>query len=66
MGNPELGYQFKIGDTVAYRRDTWRKGTVIAIEPNKVHVLWNKRTTLVDTQKLTLIDSRTHEQTRTP
>jgi len=66
MGTPGLGYQFKIGDTVAYRKDTWRKGTIIAITPKKAHILWKIKTTLVDIQKLVLIDSRTNEQTRTP
>jgi len=58
MGTPRLGYQFKIGDTVAYRRDTWRKGTVIEINPlsSEVRILWKKYTTTVSDRKLVLIN----------
>lgn len=62
MGTPGLGYQFKLGDKVAYRKDTWREGTwregtVVEISPlsNKVLVLWARKTVTVDPRKSTLI-----------
>lgn len=58
-----MNFKFKVGDKVAYKRDTYRKGTVIATAPacNKVHVFWKRRTTVVNADELKLI-----EQTNKP
>ena len=57
MATPHIDFQFKVGDKVAYQRDTSMKGTVIAIGAghDKVHVLWAVKTTIVSAEKLTLI-----------
>ena len=58
MATPPIDFQFKVGDKVAYKRDTYRKGTVIATLPthNIVHVLWKVKTTVVNADELKLIE----------